>query len=90
MPVPAAAARAAVDLTWRMRLQPTPPGWIDMALAVPVMSCARASAALGWTPARSSVEALREILEGIADKAGAATPPLHSPKGPRSCGRLLR
>ncbi len=81
VPVPAAAARAAVDLTWRLRLQPTPPGWIDMALAVPVMSCARASAALGWTPARSSVEALREILEGIADKAGAATPPLHSPKG---------
>ena len=65
VPVPAAAARAAVDLTWRLRLQPTPPGWIDMALAVPVMSCARASAALGWTPSRSSVEALREILEGL-------------------------
>jgi hypothetical protein len=45
------------------------------------MSTARASAALGWTPARTSVEALLEILEGIADKAGAATPPLHSPKG---------
>jgi UDP-glucose 4-epimerase len=81
VPVPASAARAAVDLTWRLRLQPTPPGWIDMALAVPVMSCARTSAALGWTPACSSVEALLEIMEGIADKAGAATPPLHSPKG---------
>lgn len=81
IPVPAFAARALVDATWRTRLQPTPPGWIDMALAVPVMSTARASAALGWTPARSSTEALLEIMEGIADKAGAATPPLHSPKG---------
>jgi UDP-glucose 4-epimerase len=81
VPVPSAVARALVDLTWRTRLQPTPPGWMDMALAVPVMSTARASAALGWAPARTSVEALLEILEGIADKAGAATPPLHSPKG---------
>ena len=81
VPVPAAAARAAVDVTWRLRLQPTPPGWVDMALAAPVMSCARASAALGWIPVRSGVEALIEILEGIADKAGAATPPLHSPRG---------
>jgi nucleoside-diphosphate-sugar epimerase len=81
VPVPAAAARAAVDLSWRLRLQPTPPGWLDMALAVPVMSCARASAVLGWTPARSSVEALLEILRGVADRAGAATPPLHSPTG---------
>jgi UDP-glucose 4-epimerase len=81
LPVPPRVARAVVDATWRARLQPTPPGWLDMALAVPVMSCARAAAALGWTPRRSSVEALLEILEGIADKAGAATPPLHSPKG---------
>jgi nucleoside-diphosphate-sugar epimerase len=81
VPVPARAARVAVDASWRLRLQPTPPGWLDMALAVPVMSCARASAALGWTPSRSSVEALLEIMRGIADRAGAATPPLHSPAG---------
>jgi nucleoside-diphosphate-sugar epimerase len=81
VPVPARAARLAVDASWRLRLQPTPAGWLDMALAVPVMSSARASAALGWTPARSSVQALLELLEGIADKAGAATPPLHSPTG---------
>ncbi len=81
VPIPAAAARAIVDATWRARLQPTPPGWLDMALAVPVMSSARASAALGWTPAHSSTDALIEILEGIADRAGAATPPLHSPAG---------
>ena len=81
IPVPSAVTRAVLDLTWRTRLQPTPPGWMDMALAVPVMSTALASAALGWTPSRTSVEALLEILEGIADKAGAATPPLHSPKG---------
>src|SRR3954471_9884072 len=32
--MPAAALRRAADLTWRMRLQPSPVGWVDMALGV--------------------------------------------------------
>lgn len=76
LPVPATVARALVALTWRMRLQPTPEGWLDLALGVPLMSTARIRNELGWMPRHSSVGALRELLEGIADGAGVATPPL--------------
>jgi len=41
--VPAGVLRAGAALTWRLRLQPTPPGWLDMALAVPIMEIGRAS-----------------------------------------------
>lgn len=76
VPMPVPVARSLVALTWRMRLQPTPAGWLDLALGVPVMSTSRIRRELGWTPRYTGVEALRELLEGIADGAGAATPPL--------------
>src|SRR5215212_10021290 len=41
--------RRAAAVTWRMRLQPAPEGWVDMALNVPVMDTSRIRA-LGWTP----------------------------------------
>lgn len=80
LPLHAGAVRALTTLTWRLRLQPTPPGWLDMALAVPVMSTRRIREELGWTPRYSSLEALRELLEGIADGRGLDTPPLE-PRG---------
>ena len=54
-----------------MRLQPTPPGWLDMALNVPLMSSERARAELGWEPRHSGVEALEELLEGLREGHGA-------------------
>jgi UDP-glucose 4-epimerase len=75
-PVPARVVRRLADLSWRMRLQPTPPGWLDMALNVPLMSSGRARAELGWEPRRSGVEALEELLEGLREGHGAKTPPL--------------
>jgi UDP-glucose 4-epimerase len=74
--VPAALARRALSVTWRLRLQPTGPGWLDMALAVPVMDTSRARRALGWAPRHTSAQALTELLHGMADRAGAPTPPL--------------
>jgi nucleoside-diphosphate-sugar epimerase len=74
--MPAAALRAIVDLTWRARLQPTSPGWMDMALGVPIMDVSRAREELGWEPRRSSVEAFLELFEGLHERAGLATPPL--------------
>jgi UDP-glucose 4-epimerase len=84
-PVPVGVARRLVDLSWRLRLQPSPPGWLDMALAAPLMSSQRARDELGWEPQRTSLEALEELLEGIRRGRGKATPPLESP-GPG--GRL--
>lgn len=77
-PVPARVVRRLADLSWRMRLQPTPPGWLDMALNVPLMSSDRARAELGWEPRHSGVEALEELLQGLREGHGAKTPPLEA------------
>jgi UDP-glucose 4-epimerase len=79
VPVPARLARRLADLTWRLHLQPTPPGWVDLGLGVPIMDTRRAREELGWEPRRTAVEALRDLLAGIREGAGAETPPL-SPK----------
>ena len=76
IPVPAAVARQAAAVSWRLRLQPTPPGWLDMGLSVPIMDTSRAREALGWEPRHSSVEAIRQVLSGIAEAEGEPTPPL--------------
>lgn len=76
VPLPAPLARAAISASWHARLQPTSPGWLDMALAVPLMSCARARDELGWTPRVPADLALREVLVGMADGVGGPTPPL--------------
>jgi nucleoside-diphosphate-sugar epimerase len=81
--VPRSALRAAAALTWRLRLQPTPPGWFDMALGVPVMDTERARATLGWSPTVSSSDALLELIDGIRRRDGYPTPPLDpSSSGP--------
>lgn len=77
-PVPARVVRRLADLSWRMRLQPTPPGWLDMARNVPLMSSERAREELGWEPRHSAVEALEELLEGLREGHGARTPPLEA------------
>jgi UDP-glucose 4-epimerase len=76
VPVPARVLRLAADLSWRAHLQPTPAGWVDLALDSPIMDIARARRELGWQPVRSSGEALCELLEGVADRAWGPTAPL--------------
>jgi nucleoside-diphosphate-sugar epimerase len=76
LPLPASLVRRAMTLSWRLRLQPTPPGWLDMGLAVPVMDTTRARTELGWEPARSSVDAVLELLAGISEGGTSQTPPL--------------
>jgi nucleoside-diphosphate-sugar epimerase len=76
VPVPVAVARQAAALSWRLRLQPTPPGWLDMGLNVPIMDTGCAREVLGWEARHSSIEAIREVLTGIAEAEGEPTPPL--------------
>jgi UDP-glucose 4-epimerase len=82
--LPERALRTAADLTWRARLQPSPPGWVDMGLGVPVMDTRRAREELGWTPRRSSTEALLELLAGMRAADGGPTPPLDAHAGGRA------
>ncbi len=90
VPVPKRLVRAGASLSWKLRLQPTPPGWLDMATSVPLMDTTRAREELGWHPQRSSGEALLDLLAGLRDSAGVDTPPL-SPAtgGPLRVGELF-
>jgi UDP-glucose 4-epimerase len=74
--VPPAVARAGAELSWRMHLQPTDRGWLEMGLQTPIMSADRARERLQWTPRMSSVDAVIELLDGIAEGSGEATPRL--------------
>ncbi|MEA2419139.1 MAG: hypothetical protein QOE60_1345 [Thermoleophilaceae bacterium] len=76
VPVSASVVRAAAEASWHAHAQPTPPGWVDMALSVPVMNTARARTELGWSPRHSSRDALMDLLNGLRDGSGADTPPL--------------
>ena len=70
-------------MAFRARLQPAPAGWLDMALAVPIMDTRRAREQLGWVPRTTSSDALLELLSGMRHAVGAPTPPLEPHAGGR-------
>jgi UDP-glucose 4-epimerase len=79
VPISARVVRAGAGLSWALRLQPVPPGWLDLSRNVPIMDTSRARTELGWTPKYSADEALLDLLEGLRTVSGLDTPPL-SPK----------
>jgi UDP-glucose 4-epimerase len=74
--LPRAALRAGAAATFALRLQPSEPGWVDMALAVPLLDSARARRELGWEPTHTGTEALSELIEAMHRGSDYATPPL--------------
>lgn len=73
-PLPLALTRRLADLSWRLRLQPTPPDWLDTAMALPLMSSERASRELGWKPRVTVGEALAALFSGPRTVNGTASP----------------
>jgi len=84
VPVSGRVLRRLADLSWRLRLQPADAGWVDMALGVPLMDTTRAREELGWNPRTTSLEALDELLRGLREGRGMATPPLDRHAGGRA------
>ncbi|MFC0554122.1 NAD-dependent epimerase/dehydratase family protein [Planotetraspora thailandica] len=78
VPVPPWLVRSAIAAGWHMRLVPSSPGLVEMALRIPVMDVTRAWDELGWRPRRTGIDAVRELIEGVHEGAGMATPPLAS------------
>jgi UDP-glucose 4-epimerase len=74
--IPARVARALAAGSWRARLQPTSPDWLDLALGVPLLDCTRAHEELGWTPEHDALATVAELLHGLADRTGGRTQPL--------------
>ena len=65
LPVPPALFRALVALTYRLRLQPTDPGWIDLADACPIMDTTRIREVTGWSETVDSLETLRQLVDSF-------------------------
>jgi len=74
--VPAALLREAASLTWHARLQPTSPGWVEMAAQSPVMDTTRVRRELDWSPRHDARSTFRELMRGIAESAGTESPAL--------------
>ena len=82
VPVPAGLTRsAAAALAWRLRLSPTPEGWVDIALRLPLLDVSRARRELGWSPTLSATETLDEVLAALREGRGGSTPPLRADAG---------
>jgi nucleoside-diphosphate-sugar epimerase len=89
LPLRPGLVRRVVELSWRLRLQPSPAGWIDLALGVPLMDTSRARLELGWEPRRSATDALLELLDGFRAGSDFPTPPLAAGRsGPLRLGEL--
>jgi nucleoside-diphosphate-sugar epimerase len=76
VPVPAVAARAGAGLAWNLRLTPVSPGWLDLALSIPLMDTTRARTELGWEPRYDAGETLLDEIEGLRTESDLDTPPL--------------
>ena len=74
--MPAGVARALAGATWRLRLHPTSPDWLDLGLGVPLLDTTRIRGELGWEPRRDAFSVVRELLEGLAARSGGPTEPL--------------
>lgn len=89
LPVPRRALRPLAAASWRLRLHPVSPGWVDLAIHSPVMDTGRARRELGWRPAHSAEEALLELLRAIAAGRGGETPTLRPDRRSSRRGELL-
>ncbi len=76
MRVPARVLRAMADASYRMRLQPTDAGWVDLGVLTPIMDVSRARDELNWRPRMSADAALLDLTEGIQQKATGPSPVL--------------
>lgn len=82
-PAPPAVLRPIMDLAWRAHLQPTDPGWLDLAMSVPLMRTERARDVLGWAPTQPLTETLRDFLDALRRGAGGVGPVLY-PRRPKT------
>ncbi len=90
LPLPAGLVRALVDVTWRLHLQPTDPGWVDLGRLTPLMDTTRAREVLGWTPTHSAADALVETVEAMGRRQGADTPVLRPRTFPSRAVEVVR
>ena len=85
VPVRASVLRGAASVSWKLRIQQVDPGWLDLAMRVPLLDTRRARTELGWAPEVPADAVLRETVDGLVRGESTATPVLR----PRTAvGRL--
>lgn len=72
--------RAVAAASYHLRLQPTEPGWLDLALNVPHLDTGRIRA-LGWQPQHGAEEVVGRFVAAIARHAGRPGPLLYRRTG---------
>jgi UDP-glucose 4-epimerase len=82
VPAPAFVLRTAMDVAFQTHLIPTEPGWLDLALGVPLLEWARARTVLGWTPRRRGPDVLREFVAALGRGEGGGSPLMQPAGGP--------
>ena len=88
--LPGQLLRGAAAVTFALRLQPSEPGWVDMAFGVPLLDSSRARDELGWQPQRTATDAIAELIEAMRRGTDDRTPPLaRSTSGPGRIRELL-
>jgi len=88
LPVNPLVFRLAAAATWRARLQPTEPGWIDLAMRSPLLATDRARELLDWRPQHPTTDALAELIAGMGHGSGTPSPAMRPRDG--AIGRLAR
>jgi UDP-glucose 4-epimerase len=84
--VPTGLMRALLAAGFHLRAVPVAPALFDVLVRVPIMDASRARRELGWEPHHRATEALAEVMAGMREAAGMATPPLK----PGGSGRFRR
>jgi UDP-glucose 4-epimerase len=74
--VPSRVLRAVMSATWRAHVQKLDPGWLDLAMAVPLMDTSRARELLDWSPTVDAESVLAETVAGMREAASHPTPVL--------------
>lgn len=78
--VPPKALRALAAASWHARLQPTEPGWLDLAEQVPFLRTDRIEA-LGWQPTHDAEDVLGRFVDAMGRAAGRPGPLLFRRRG---------
>ena len=88
--VPSALLTSAASLTWKARIQPLDPGWVDLAFAVPLLDTTRARTELEWRPRYTAWEAVHDVVAGMTTGAGTASPAMRPRQVRDEIARAIR
>lgn len=75
-PLPLPVARAGANSSWRAHLQPTDPGWVDLAASMPLLKTDRARTELGWQPTSRADALLTTFIDALSRGRGTPSPAL--------------